>query len=413
MSLTLIFCVSIANAAQIETLTVEGEDFALQHYPSSGNQLILYVSSGYGFNERSSSTAKRFTQLGIEVWMVDLAENLFLPVGNESMHSIDGRYVAGLIQQVHQKTGKNVTLLTSSFGSIPVLLGARQWQIDNKNLNKPYLTGAILFSPELYKSIPPLGVDPEFEEIASATNIPIMIYQAALRNNRWQLTNVVEKLEKNEAVVYQKILPGIVSFFYKSDELPKTLQTLNELPNEIPRVITLLEKTPTPLKPAKLSQNGKRIAKKLDIKLVPYKGKSKPIPFDLMNIDGKRIVRTNFKGKVTIVNFWATWCPPCVEEIPMLNRLKNEMSGDRFELLSINFGQDKSLIQEFLKEVKVEFPVLLDEEGKIAGQWNTIVLPSTFVIGPDGEFAYAVNAAIEWDSPDVIKMMKKLALIQR
>ena len=93
----------------------------------------------------------------------------------------------------------------------------------------------------------------------------------------------------------------------------------------------------------------------------------------------------------------------------MLNRLSNKMAGVDFELLSVNFGQEKSTISDFLKKVNVEFPVLLDEGGKTAGEWNTIVLPSTFVIGPDGKFAYAVNAAIEWDSPEVVKALKSLA----
>ena len=149
--------------------------------------------------------------------------------------------------------------------------------------------------------------------------------------------------------------------------------------------------------------------KKLDIELKQYKGNRKPLPIDLVNINGERVVREQFGGKVTVVNFWATWCPPCVEEIPMLNRLKAKMKNSNFELLSINFGQEEAVIVEFLKKVNVEFPVLLDGGGRTAGDWNTVVLPSTFVIGPDGKFAYAVNAAIEWDSPAVVQALKELA----
>ena len=93
----------------------------------------------------------------------------------------------------------------------------------------------------------------------------------------------------------------------------------------------------------------------------------------------------------------------------MLNRLKSKMKDSNFELISINFGEGEAIIKEFLKKVNVEFPVLLDDKGRISGDWNTIVLPSTYVIGPDGKFAYAVNAAIEWDSPEVVDALKKLA----
>jgi len=391
------------------SLDVLGEEFTLQHFPAQGKQLILYVAPGYGFNVRGATTAKALAKLGVEVWMLDLAGNLFLPKGNESIHSFDGRYVAEVIQQAHQKTGKNITLFSSSFGAIPVLRGARVWQINNPSLEQAYLNGAILFSPELYRTTPPLGVDPEFEPIASATNIPVMIYQSALRNNRWQLDSVIKSLEKNKATVYQKILPDIVSFFYQIDEFPQTLETLRELPAEIPRVINLLELTPTPVKAIGLAQVEEIKNKNLDISLKKYQGGRDVPPLDLIDMRGKRSIRNDYKGKVTVVNFWATWCPPCVEEIPMLNRLSEKMAGVDFELLSVNFGQEKSTISDFLKKVNVEFPVLLDEGGKTAGEWNTIVLPSTFVIGPDGKFSYAVNAAIEWDSPEVVKALKKLA----
>lgn len=400
-----------AHANESLTLEVLGEEFTLQRFPADEkklkNQLVLYVAPGYGFNIRGTNTAQALSKLGIEVWMVDLAENLFLPSGNETTHSLDGRYVAEIIERAHKKTGKNITLLSSSFGAIPALRGAREWQKGDQQ--QAYLNGAILFSPELYRSIPALGVDPDFEPITSATNIPVMLLQSELRNNRWQLDNVVQRLEKSGAVVYQKILPNIVSFFYQIDELPETVRTLRELPNEIPRIIKLLQATPTPLVAAELPQL--RPAKKIGpaIKLRKYQGAKPPLPLDLRNINGQRIVRKEFRGKVTVVNFWATWCPPCVEEIPMLNRLRAKMKGHNFELLSINFGQDEAVIAEFLKKVNVEFPVLLDEGGRVAGDWNTIVLPSTFVIGPDGKFVYAVNAAIEWDSAEVVQALQDLA----
>jgi thiol-disulfide isomerase/thioredoxin len=171
----------------------------------------------------------------------------------------------------------------------------------------------------------------------------------------------------------------------------------------------MLEATPTPLRAAKLIEAEEVENRKLDIGLKKYRGGRSPLPLDLLSMDGDRVVRKQYRGKVTVVNFWATWCPPCVEEIPMLNRLREKMADVNFELLSVNFGQEKSTIHDFLKQVYVEFPVLLDDKGKTAGDWNTIVLPSTFVIGPDGEFAYAVNAAIEWDSPEVVAELKRLA----
>jgi peroxiredoxin len=85
------------------------------------------------------------------------------------------------------------------------------------------------------------------------------------------------------------------------------------------------------------------------------------------------------------------------------------MKNSNFELLFINYAEEKATITEFLNKVDVKFPVLLDEKGRTAASWNTIALPSTFIIGPDGKIAYGVNAAIEWDSQEVVNTLKKLA----
>lgn len=392
------------------TLDVFGDPVNLEQYPSAGDQLILFIAPYYGFNERSKDVAVILSDLGIEVWMVDLVDNYFLPYNVDSIRAIDGRIVANIIEQAHAKTGKNITLFSSSYGAIPLLKGARQWQLNNSSLVNAYLNGAILFSPELYMGVPALGEDPEFEAITSATNIPIMIYQSALRNNRWQLNNVVQRLEKGNAIVYQKIIPNIASIFYKLTDKPdaETITALDKIPKEFPQVIKLLQSTPTPLKAVELKKIEDTKSVGLDTGLRKYHGKKTPMPIDLISLDGERVVRSDYKNKVTVINFWATWCPPCVEEIPMLNRLKEKMQGTDFDLFSINYGEDTAVIKKFLQTVNVHYPVLLDEEGRISGQWNTIILPSTYVIGPDGQFAYSVNAAIEWDNPKVVEAMKAL-----
>jgi len=396
-------------AAEEREVKVLGESIEVQRSSAPGNELVLYIAPGYGFSPRSEATAKRLAGIGIEVWMADVAESLFLPRGTRSMREVDSRYVAGLITQAHEQTGKHITLLTSSYGAIPLLRGARQWQLENAELKESYLNGAILFAPELFQSIPALGTDPLFEPITTATNIPIMIYQEELRNNRWQLDNVIAKLKQGGAQVYWKIIPGVVGFFYEIDSLPPTQKALQEIPNDFPRVIKLLASTPAPLTAVPIDSKAKIKRSNIDIELKRYRGNRQPQPLDLVDINGKRVTRPDFRGKVTVVNFWATWCPPCVHEIPSLNRLSRKMAADNFELLSVNFGEDRSTIEKFMKQVNVSFPVLLDHKGIEAGKWNTIALPSTFVIGPDGKFAYAVNAAIEWDSPKVVAALKRLA----
>ena len=121
-----------------------------------------------------------------------------------------------------------------------------------------------------------------------------------------------------------------------------------------------------------------------------------------------RFTRRNFTGQVTVVNFWASWCGPCVEEIPALNRLREHMEDRPFELISINYAEKPEQIREFMNMVKVDFPVLLDEDGSYSAQWNVLVYPATFVIAPDGRIAFGVNGAIEWDSEEVTSKLEQL-----
>ena len=144
------------------------------------------------------------------------------------------------------------------------------------------------------------------------------------------------------------------------------------------------------------------------MKLSSFAGNPLPPAIDLLDASGQRVKLHDYRGKITVVNFWASWCPPCVEEIPSLNRLREQMQGQPFELISINYADNPEKIHEFMNRVNVQFPVLIDPNGKLSQQWNVIGFPSTFVIGKDGKILYGVNAAIQWDAPEVINALKAL-----
>jgi thiol-disulfide isomerase/thioredoxin len=172
-------------------------------------------------------------------------------------------------------------------------------------------------------------------------------------------------------------------------------------------MITLLEKYKVPSEPVPLKTTIKNKSG-IDITLKEFRGSNTPLAINLKDIDGNAVVKEDFTGKITLINFWATWCAPCIEEIPSLNRLKKKMEGLPFELISINYAENRKTIKEFMKEVNVEFPVLLDQDGNFAKKSNVIVYPSTFVIDTNGKIKYGVNAAIEWDDPELIRILKSL-----
>ncbi len=378
------------------------EELSVTVYPADGQTLLLWIAPEYGIRDAHRALAQQLSQQGIEVWQTDILESLFLPYGSTSMKKISGTIIASLIQAAHRQSKKRILLAGDSWAALPVLRGAHAWQ---QQQHSPYLTGAILFSPSTYVAVPKLGQLPRYMPVVAATNIPLLIFQTGKHANIGQFPRLLQQLQQHGNPVYSKILPGMVGIFYQEKYDPQILQALA---HNIARMIPLLEKYPVPNRPPAIAQVKIPIHKGLDNKLEKYHGKVQPLPIALPDSQGKRYIRTAYKGQVTVINFWATWCPPCVEEIPSLNRLKQKMEGYRFELISINYAEDTQTIRDFMKKVNVEFPVLLDKQGDFARQWNIVAYPSTFVIGPQGSIVYGVNAAIEWDHPDVLEKMKQL-----
>jgi peroxiredoxin len=296
--------------------------------------------------------------------------------------------------------------MARAYGAIPVLRGATLWH--NSNPDKNYLAGIVLFSPDLYTEIPQLGLDPEYVPVTRATSIPVMIYQAQNRGTGWQLPRLLETLSVHNENVYYKIMTGVSGIFYRNDLTSETQAVLERLPAELPIIFRLLAKTEKMLPDRNYTYKNRISTSLLDIRLKPYKAHPVARPIRLYDINGKLIELRDYKGQVTLVNFWATWCPPCVHEIPSLNNLKSKMKGKNFQLISINYAETPETVRNFLEQVQVDFPVLMDVDNQVSAQWNVIAFPSTFVVGSDGNIHYGVNAAIEWDDPEIIRLLESL-----
>ncbi|HKK05230.1 MAG TPA: TlpA disulfide reductase family protein [Gammaproteobacteria bacterium] len=374
----------------------------------TGRFLLLWIAPSFGFNGEQARMAERLAADGVEVWQADVAEALFLPRGSPSMRKLDGRYVADLVERAHTATGKRIVLVSSSYGAIPVLRGARVWQ--SRAPKTPMLAGAILFSPNAYATVPSLGLPPQYVPIVRSTNIPIAIFQGGINGNRWQLPQLIDALRSGGATVYTEIMPGITGLFFHHEEHHEALaREFSRAPRRIERVLPLLAAAPVPLEARPLAGASKQLGRGLDAELKPFHGDPHPQTLRLHDAKGHLHVIDHYRGRVTVVNFWASWCSPCVKEIPSLNRLRKAMRGEPFKLVSVNYAEGAKAIRDFLDKVDVDYPVLIDRDGKEAAKWNVVVFPSTFVIGPDGLIHYGVNAGLEWDQPQVIATLRRLA----
>ena len=133
-----------------------------------------------------------------------------------------------------------------------------------------------------------------------------------------------------------------------------------------------------------------------------------PPALALKDLDGRQHRLADYRGKVVLINFWATWCGPCREEMPSIQELKSKLAGRPFVVLAINLDEPESRIRKFLTQMKLDFPILLDPDRTVAKGWNARILPATFIVGPDGRVRYSLVGEIDWANEHVVARISEL-----
>lgn len=141
--------------------------------------------------------------------------------------------------------------------------------------------------------------------------------------------------------------------------------------------------------------------------LKPWTGDPTP-PLRLKDLEGKSHDLAAYRGKAVLINFWATWCEPCREELPSMNRLKKALGGKPFEVLAVDVGEETAQIREFLAKLPVDFPVLLDQNSDAVSDWKIRGLPSTFIVDPEGRIRYFYVGQLDWASSAVVSAIEGL-----
>jgi thiol-disulfide isomerase/thioredoxin len=134
--------------------------------------------------------------------------------------------------------------------------------------------------------------------------------------------------------------------------------------------------------------------------LKPWTGGA-PAPLELSDAEGTAHRLADYRGKVVLVNFWATWCVPCREEMPSIEALRQAMEGKPFVVLAVNVGEGARVARAFAQKLTLGFPLLLDRDTRTAKAWNARVLPASYLIGPDGTIRYSYLGELDWSSADV------------
>jgi thiol-disulfide isomerase/thioredoxin len=141
--------------------------------------------------------------------------------------------------------------------------------------------------------------------------------------------------------------------------------------------------------------------------LRPWSGDATP-PLALQDLQGRKHDLADYKGKVVLVNFWATWCEPCRAEMPSIERLKSSLDGKAFEVLGVNLAEPLSRIEKFTAAVPLAFPLLRDTDGAVAKAWRAKVLPASFLVDRKGRIRYYVYGELDWSSEAVRAKVSEL-----
>ncbi|AAZ96225.1 thioredoxin family protein [Thiobacillus denitrificans ATCC 25259] len=135
----------------------------------------------------------------------------------------------------------------------------------------------------------------------------------------------------------------------------------------------------------------------------------KPAPaLKLTDLDGKPHDLAKLRGKVVLVNFWATWCPPCRREMPSMERLKQALAGEPFVVLAVDVGEDADTIEAFTSQLGAvpSFPILLDTTSRAMQAWKVAGLPTTYLVDPRGRIVARAIGGREFDHPDLVRVIR-------
>ena len=153
-------------------------------------------------------------------------------------------------------------------------------------------------------------------------------------------------------------------------------------------------------------------AQGINYKLVPNLqpiSDSSPTPdFTLPDPTGKKVSLKNFRGKLVMLNFWASWCAPCREEMPTMERLYQEFKSKGFVILAVDVKDKKTDALAFIKELKLTYPVVFDTDDQVGLLYGAWGLPTTYLIGPKGEGLARMWGPADWYSPGARQLIKTL-----
>ncbi len=396
-----------------EDLSIEvgdGIELPVERHAAPGDTLVLWLPSKFGVAAHQSVIAEALTERGLETWIVDLHTGYLVPtmITQSLLEFLPGD-IAALIEAARTRGKTRIFVMGTGSGARPLLAGVRHWQLAHPD--EDTLKGLILFHPTLYAATPVAGEDAVYLPVVREMNLPIYIFQPDLSTTHLRVDSVSKALSVGGSRVFLQRLPGVQDGFHlrPDDHLhPADHKARDALPDTLARVVGILGKIPAPQQAAPPAEPVRKKPQPAAVGLQPYTRTESTPPLALRDMNERLRDITDYRGRVVVVSFWASWCPPCIKEMPSMNRLAGLLEGQPFDILGINVGEDKATVAEFLQDVAVDFTVLRDPDNQAYRDWKVYVVPTNFVLDAHGKIRYASVGAVDWEEPDVVDIVRGL-----
>jgi len=142
--------------------------------------------------------------------------------------------------------------------------------------------------------------------------------------------------------------------------------------------------------------------------LQAYEGPAWTPQLRLPDLQQRPVDLKALRGQVVLVNFWASWCSPCLVELPSMRRLQQRLADRPFRLLAVNAGETRQRVETTLRSMRLQLPVLLDGEREVYKAWGLKLLPASFLVDIHGAIRYVAKGALDWDDDEVVATIETL-----
>ncbi len=388
-----------------------GNELTVEQYPAAGRQLVLWLPSENGFGPGHAGIARGLAAQGIDVWVTRLHDSLMLTPGRQSLEDVKARDLLAVLNRAAEQGFQRIFLLSSGRGARLVLKLAYLWQRADPDAAR-HLRGLLLFTPHLIEEQVAIGRKAGYLPIAAYSNLPVYMIMPEFSTKYARSREIAEQLGQGGSPVFVHQLKGIRGGFQmRADEdlKPVDIALRARLPQLLKHAMALLARVPeAPLRPGWKPADGPVAASFRAPRLYPIEGRPLPPPLRLNTLEGEEIDLERLKGQVVLVNFWATWCAPCIEEIPSLGRLTDRLKGKPFRVLAVNIGEQPEAVRRFLERIPVNFDILLDPESRAVRDWKVYAYPSNYLIDREGRIRYGYRGALTWDAPEIVETIESL-----